>query len=210
MSVSSFHEILFPEDISYGSSGGPGFNTTVIELSSGHEQRNINWSQAKATYEVSQAIKTREQMSEILDFFYARHGKAYGFRFKDWMDYQLVEEVIAQGDGATAQFQVVKVYEPNGFPFVRPIRKLNPGTITVHVDAIDVTATSTIDNNTGLITLAAVPALNANVIVDGEFHVPVRFDTDDIKITHDDWELMSWPSIPLVEIKPRMTDGTII
>jgi hypothetical protein len=40
--------------------------------------------------------------------------------------------------------------------------------------------------------------------------VPVRFDIDEIKINHDDWELMSWPSIPLVEIKPRLPDGTII
>jgi uncharacterized protein (TIGR02217 family) len=75
-------------------------------------------------------------MEEILDFFYARNGKAYGFRFKDWMDYQLVHESIAVGDGVTKTFQVIKVYEPNGFPFVRPIRKLNPGTITVHLDVL--------------------------------------------------------------------------
>jgi uncharacterized protein (TIGR02217 family) len=210
--ISSFHDILFPEDISYGSSGGPGFNTTVIELTSGHEQRNINWSEVKATYDVSHGVKTRPQMQELLDFFYARWGKAYGFRFKDWMDFQLVEEVIAIGDGATKIFQVIKVYEPNGFPYSRPIRKLNPGTITVHVNSTLQTQPGqvSVDNSTGLITFVAAPAAGTNIIVDGEFHVPVRFDTDDIKITHDDWELMSWPNIPLVELKPRSSDGTII
>lgn len=208
----SFHEILFPEDISYGSSGGPGFNTTVIELTSGHEQRNINWSEVKATYDVSHGVKVREQMEELLDFFYARWGKAYGFRFKDWMDYQLVAEPIAIGDGVTKVFQVTKTYEPNGFPYVRTIRKLNPGTITVHVgpDLMTQPAQVSVDNNTGLITFVAAPAVGAIITVDGEFHVPVRFDIDDVKISHDDWELMSWPSIPLVELKPRLPDGTII
>jgi uncharacterized protein (TIGR02217 family) len=94
---------------------------------------------------------------------------------------------------------------------VRPIRKLNPGTIIVHsTRAASPAGDVTVDNNTGLITFAAAPALAKNIIVDGEFHVPVRFDTDEIKINHDDWELMSWPSIPLVEIKPRLPDGTII
>jgi uncharacterized protein (TIGR02217 family) len=152
-------------------------------------------------------------MEELLDFFYARWGKAYGFRFKDWMDYQLVGEPIAAGDGATTQFQVVKTYEPAGFPYVRTIRKLNPDVpLIVHVDA-DLMAQPgdvTVDNNTGLITFAVAPLAGTTIIVDGEFHVPVRFDIDDISITHDDWELMSWPSIPLVELKPRLPDGTII
>jgi uncharacterized protein (TIGR02217 family) len=208
----SFHEILFPEDISYGSSGGPGFNTTVIELTSGHEQRNINWSEVKSKYDVSHGIKIRAQMEELLDFFYARNGKAYGFRFKDWMDYRLTLEPIGIGDGVKTQFQVIKTYEPQGYPYTRKIRKLNPGTIIVHVDAALMTqpAQVTVDNNTGLLTFAVAPLAGKTIYVDGEFHVPVRFDIDEVNITHDDWETMSWPSIPLVEIKPRLPDGTIV
>lgn len=208
----SFHEILFPEDISYGSSGGPGFNTTVIELTSGHEQRNINWSEVKAKYDVSHGVKIRTQMEDLLDFFMARNGKAYGFRFKDWMDYQLVSEPIAIGDGVTKVFQVIKTYEPQGFPYVRKIRKLNPDTITVHLAGALQTQPGqvSVDDNTGLITFVVAPPVEAEILVDGEFHVPVRFDIDEISITHDDWETMSWPSIPLVEIKPRLPDGTII
>jgi uncharacterized protein (TIGR02217 family) len=204
----SFHEILFPEDISYGSSGGPGFNTSVIELSSGHEQRNINWSEAKATYEASHGIKTRAQMEELIDFFWARRGKAFGFRYKDWADFQLDLEPIAVADGAKLAFQTIKTYEPAGYPYARIIRKLNPGTIVVRDNGAIVAPT--VDNNTGLITFAAAPLVGHIITVSGEFHVPVRFDIDDMKVTQDQFEVMSWPSIPLVEIKPRLPDGTIV
>ncbi len=35
----SFHDVRFPTDISYGSSGGPGFSTAIIEVDSGAEER---------------------------------------------------------------------------------------------------------------------------------------------------------------------------
>jgi uncharacterized protein (TIGR02217 family) len=49
-------------------------------------------------------------MDELTAFFYARRGPAYGFRFKDWNDYLLTQEVIAHGDGATTVFQITKTY----------------------------------------------------------------------------------------------------
>lgn len=208
--VASFHEIRFPEDISYGSSGGPGFNTTIIELSSGHEQRNINWSEVKANYECSHGIKTRLQMENLLDFFYARNGKAYGFRFKDWMDFQGTNEPIGTGDGVTRNFQTRKIYEPAGYPYYRKIRKIVPNTMTVFVNGN--VASFTVDNNTGLIFVngGLAPLVGDVITASFDFDVPVRFDIDEIKITHDMFETMSWPSIPLVEIKPRLPDGTII
>jgi len=34
-----FHEVRFPDDISYGSDGGPGYNTNIIEMDSGDGAR---------------------------------------------------------------------------------------------------------------------------------------------------------------------------
>lgn len=114
MEIQQFHEVRFPTDISYGSNGGPGFLTNILELASGHEQRNIEWSLAKAKYDVQYGIKTREQMQDVLDFFYARRGRGYGFRFKDWMDYQIPRQQIGTM-GSTqnvSTLQVFKRYEP--------------------------------------------------------------------------------------------------
>jgi uncharacterized protein (TIGR02217 family) len=206
MPLPSFHEVLFPEDISYGSSGGPAFNTTVIELTSGAEQRNINWSEVKANYDVSHGVKTREQMEDLQDFFYARRGKAYGFRFKDWADYTIEDQIIGIGNGTVQSHQAKKTYEPDsGYQYDRIIRKLVPGSVTISINNVVQPAhTVLVYNDTGLIRpTSPVPVGQIIRIVSAEFHVPVRFDIDEMKVQHDDFELMSWPSIPLVELKLR-------
>jgi uncharacterized protein (TIGR02217 family) len=203
MQIAQFHEVRFPEDISYGSSGGPGFKTTVIELASGHEQRNIDWSLARATYDASYGVKSREAMEDVLDFFHARRGKAYGFRFKDWMDFSMDRQVIGQVDtDGDVELQIYKRYEPlTAHYYDRPLLKLVPDTVHWWVngeaqDPIAISTTSGIISATGLLPNAVVEA-------QCEFDVPVRFNTDEMLVTHDDYELMSWPSIPLVELKPR-------
>ena len=207
MIIKDFHNVRFPEDISYGSSGGPGFKTTVIELASGHEQRNIDWSLARATYDAQMGVKGREQMEEVLDFFYARRGKAYGFRFKDWMDYRIPRQPIGFVNNINyIDLQIFKRYEPaTSFSYDRPILKIVPGTVKLWRAGEQIDLASAYTNvETGMVYgYAGNGHIGALVEIECEFDVPVRFDTDDIKITHDDWELMSWPSIPLVELKPR-------
>lgn len=207
MIIKDFHNVRFPEDISYGSSGGPSFKTTILELASGHEQRNIDWSLARANYDASYGIKTREQMEDVLDFFYARRGQAYGFRFKDWMDYSIDRQQIGvvAGDNKFT-LQIYKRYEPlTSFYYDRPILKLVPGSVKLWVNNVDRTNAfgTTIDNETGIVSTISNYTPGHVVEIECEFDVPVRFNTDDIQIAHDDWELMSWPSIPLIELKPR-------
>ena len=71
----SFHEVQFPCDISYGSSGGPEFSTDVVITHSGYEQRNINWSEARARYNVTHGVKTQSQLDVLIAFFRARCGR---------------------------------------------------------------------------------------------------------------------------------------
>jgi uncharacterized protein (TIGR02217 family) len=202
MPLPDFHNVIFPEDISYGSSGGPGFNTSVIELASGAEQRNVNWKQQRAEYDVSHGVKTRDQMEHLVEFFTARRGKAYGFRFKDWMDFTIDRQALNLTTGLTGTRQIYKRYEPEtDYFFDRPITKIMPGTASIWIDgALVGDPDSILDYDTGIITVG-----NGSVCeIECEFHVPVRFDTDTMKISHDDWEQMSWPSIPLVELKARI------
>ena len=84
----AFHAIRFPDKIAYGVTGGPTFRTTVIELLSGHEQRNIGWSHPRSEWDCGHGIKTQAELDEVRAFFYAREGRAHGFLFKDWADYK--------------------------------------------------------------------------------------------------------------------------
>lgn len=204
-------DILFPTLISYGSSGGPKFRTTVFSADSGYEQRKINWRYTRAEYNVSHGIKTQAQMDELTNFFMVVRGRAYGFRFKDFGDFRINAQVIGKGDGETRSFQLVKTYtfmQPESgqsFVFERKIIKPDWDTVAgVTLDGVVKSSPSdyTVDYSTGLITFTAAPAKNIEIRVgSAEFHVPVRFDTDHLDTVHEFWNTQSWSNIPLVEVR---------
>lgn len=198
----AFDEVRFPEHISYGSSGGPQFFTTVLELTSGYEQRNVNWSQRKSRYNVAHGIKSRADMDELLAFFHARQGRARGFRYKDWGDYFLTDQVIGVGDDVTQQFPIVKTYSSGSQTYTRLISKPVSGTLSGFTVDGDTPPSHSINYNTGIITFSSpIPTGQEIVIGSLEFDVPCRFDTDQMDVTQDFWLTQSWPNIPIVEIR---------
>lgn len=197
----SFVEIQFPADISYGSSGGPTFSTDVIEAFSGFEQRNINWSAARARYNVAHGVKTQSQLDELIAFFRARQGKAIGFRFKDWTDYQAVAQNIGTGNGSQTVFQLTKKYT-SSVTVTRVIKKpVNNSTLKIYLNAVLQSSGYTVNYTTGAVTFTTAPGSGVAVTADFEFDVPVRFDTDQLDAAIDDFGTRSWSDIPLVEVR---------
>jgi len=199
----AFVEVCFPTDIAYGSAGGPEYSTDIVITSGGYEQRNINWSQARAKYNVAHGVKTQAQLDALIAFFRARKGRADGFRFKDWSDYKVTAQVIGTGNGANKIFQLVKTYSSGGVNETRTIAKPVANTLKIYVNAVLKTAGTdyTLDSTAGKITFATAPASGAAVTADFEFDVPVRFDTDRLSATLDAYGVNSWNDIPLVEVR---------
>lgn len=195
----------FPEDISYGSSGGPTFKTFVYEGFSGVEQRGITWSEARHRYDVSHGVRDKTDMDTVRAFFYNMYGRGYGFRFKDWSDYELLDEVIGTGDGATAIFNITKTYTSGAYTYVRRIYKPIATGFIVKVNGVTKTITThyTLDSTLGIITFTGgnEPPAAQDVTVTGEFDVPVRFDVDQLSAQHDGYLTESWGSIQLVELR---------
>lgn len=196
----AFDEVRFPEAISYGSSGGPGFSTTVLQLSSGFEQRNVNWAATRARFNVSHGIKSRADMDALITFFRARQGRARGFRFKDWSDYTITNQTIGTANGVLQQFQIIKTYTSGSQTYTRTITKPVSGTLAFTVNG-GAPGAHTVNYNTGVITFSSAPATGDIVITTCEFDVPVRFDIDQMDVQHDFWETQSWPNIDLVEVR---------
>lgn len=194
----------FPDDISYGSGGGPEFKTYVFEGHSGVEQRHIAWTRDRARYDVAYGVRDNADMNVVRSFFYNCFGRATGFRFKDWADYTLNTEVIGTGDGVETVFPITKTYTTGALSYVRRIFKPVPGTIVVRVNGVTQTVTThyTVDTTTGIITFTGgnEPAMGHAVDVTCEFDVPVRFDTDSLKAVHEGFDTEQWGGIPLVEI----------
>lgn len=196
-----FLETQFPSDISYGSSGGPEYLTDIVISQNGYEQRNINWDQARARYNVAHGVKTSEQLDALIAFFRTCKGRARGFRFKDWNDFEASNEFIATADGSTNIFQLIKTYETGGNNEVRFIKKPVAGSVVVYVDSVEQTTGVSVNAQTGEISFVLAPDDGAEIRADFEFDVPVRFDTDTLSASLDAYGAHSWQDIPLIEIR---------
>src|SRR5579859_1035843 len=86
--VLMFHEIRFPTQISFHSSGGPERKTEIVTLGSGFEERNAVWANSRRRYNAGYGVRSLDDLHAALAFFEARLGRLYGFRFKDWSDYK--------------------------------------------------------------------------------------------------------------------------
>jgi uncharacterized protein (TIGR02217 family) len=216
MTIGGFVEDQFPPNISAGAKGGPQFSTSITKLSSGFEQRNINWARELMTWDISAGVKTAADFRAYQKFFYARRGKAVGFRFKDWSDYRVPfwehspgdldgVPVMFTTDGSTTHFQMVKTYTSGGITFSRKITKPVSGTVQVLHNGVQVfsPASWTVDTTTGIITLASgiYTTTGHTIAVASEFDVPVRFDTDELNATMNGNELVIWDAIPVVGLK---------
>jgi uncharacterized protein (TIGR02217 family) len=198
----AFIEVAFPSDIAYGSSGGPEYSTDIVITNGGYEQRNINWAQARAKYNVAHGVKTTAQLDALIAFFRARKGRAEGFRFKDWSDYKVSAQLIGTGNGSNKIFQLVKTYNSGGITETRTITKPVVGTLAVYVAGVlQAGAAYTLDSTNGKITFVTAPANGATITADFEFDVPARFDTDRLSATLDAYGVNSWSDIPIIEIR---------
>lgn len=200
----AFDEVRLPGCIERGAQGGPGFKTTILTLSSGFEKRNQEWSETRGSYDIGYGIKTTDDLDELIAFFYARRGRARGFRFKDWSDYILRKQPIGVGDAANDEYQLFKRYTSGGQDYDRILTKIVSDSELIYVnDVLQPNSNYTINYNSGLITFggAHIPGIGAIVSAAAEFDVPVRFDIDKLNITMQQFDQGAIPQITLVELK---------
>lgn len=195
-SLPAFSEERLPDDIALAASGGAEYSTSILTTICGHEQRNVNWLQARARYDLAPALKNSQQLETLISFFRAHKGRGIGFRFRDWADYNAYHELIALGDGVTTCFQLCKSYRSGGCTDVRFITKPCANSVQVFVDAHPLEFTC--DYTTGVITCMQPPAIASKITASFEYDIPVRFDSDflDLELAHQ-----GRISIPIIEIK---------
>lgn len=190
MTLAAFDEVQLPTNLAAGAKGGPGFSTRVVQTGSGYEYRNAMWSVGLARYNIGHGLKHEADMIALIAFFRARQGKARGFRFKDWSDYQATSQPIFQNpDG---DYQLAVQYFDSVNPVTRWISKPVVGTVTFSEPGIS------LDYTTGICTGGV---LDGTQTWSGQFDVPVRFDTDQMEYTTHFFDVLEWAQIPLVEVR---------
>lgn len=182
----------FPDDVSYGSAGGPGFSTTIAEARSGHETRNIEWSQARARFNAALGVRSQQQLDDVLTLYRVAHGRAHGFRYKDWSDFRVTgTQGILIATGVAGTYQMYKRYSFGGLTYDRLIQKPVAASIVLLGGG-----TADVDGATGLVSNIAGTVTGWT----GEFDVPVRFDSDEFSASIDNFETYNG-SIDLLEIR---------
>lgn len=202
--MSAFHEVSLPLPFALGASGGPERRVDIVALASGREVRNTPWAHGRRRYDIGGAVRTLDELHDLIAFFEARRGRLHGFRFRDPFDCKScrpsraptpADQAIGTGDGARTAFQLRKAYGD----YERPILKPVAGSVRVALDG-DETAAFTLDATTGVVTLAAAPAAGVAVSAGFLFDTPVRFDAERLDLSFDAFAAGRALSVPLVEI----------
>lgn len=206
----SFDEVQFPLRTGFGSGGGPAFSTEVVTVDGGYERRNQNWSQARRHFDAATGLRSAADVATLLTFFHARAGRARGFRLKDWSDFTSAsdgtatavysDQVIGTGNGTATQFQLKKNYSSGSISHARDIRKPVAGSVSIGTSGTNVPSGWSVNTTTGIVTFAAAPGTASSITAGFIFDVPVRFDTDTLSVTAEDF-LRYRASIPLIEVR---------
>lgn len=178
----------FPGCVSFGFTSEPIYLVSVIERASGVETRNRSWSRPLHRYTATLGPRVEADVQEALEFYHAVGGRAYGFRFKDAVDYlscrigevptMLDQPLYLVAGYSPVSYQLVKEYTVGARTQQREIYKPVQGTILIADNGVLKTENThyTVDYTTGLVELNFTPA--GALTWGGEFDVPVRFDSE--------------------------------
>lgn len=206
--VQAFHDVRFPLELGFDAVGGPEFATQVAVLASGHEQRNVQWAQARLTYDAGLGVRSEEDLAALVAFFRARRGRGFAFRLRDPLDFssggigqppRATDQLLGEGDGSAVRFQLVKRYGFEGAEEVRRITRPDSGSVLVSVDGELVAGWRLEDG--GVLHLDAPPPAGAEVRAGFLFDVPVRFAVDRLDVSLSGVRSGEVPTVPLVEVR---------
>ena len=176
------HRAVFPSpSIIYGTTGSPlaEWETEVIENDGGYRHAFQNREQAIGKWDVGSFTYNLEEWEYLLNFFIDKRGSAIAFRYKDWSDFEAINQQIGVGNGTNTIFQLQKTY----LDYDRLINKPVSGTVKIYLNGVLQASGFSVDHETGVITFSSAPASGVVITSDFEFDVRVRFETDDLPAT---------------------------
>jgi uncharacterized protein (TIGR02217 family) len=208
----AFHDVRFPANLSFGAQGGPERRVEIVALANGHEERNAPWKHARRRYDAGLGLRSLDDLAQVVAFFEARGGALHGFRWKDWSDYcsglpsapvTPTDQFLGEGDAIGRSFALRKAYRSGGSTYWRPVTRPVAGTVVVAVGGVPEQEGIDwqVDLATGVVTFLEAPAAGADITAGFEFDVPVRFDTEAIRVQVSSFSAGEAPSVPVVEVR---------
>lgn len=177
----------------------PIWSTTVKRTVGGREYRAANWSyplyERKLNYEVLRQDATLQEYEQLLGFINARKGSFDTFLFLDTWDRQVTAQVFAVGDGATAQFQLVRSWGG----VVEPVFGI-VATPQIFVDGVLQSSGVTVSAE-GVVTFTAAPAAAAVLTWTGTYYWRCRFLKDSYEFSEMLYGLHELQGLSFITVK---------
>ena len=125
--MQAFDDVPYPLALGRDAAVAPEFSTSVAVTASGHERRASQWSDARLRFDVGPGVRSEEELGTLIAFFRARKGRAFGFRFRDWGDFEATDQQC-HAVSATV-FQLVKRYPSGPVVEIRTITRPVSGSV---------------------------------------------------------------------------------
>lgn len=208
-SLEGFDDVAFPLALARGSEGGPEFSTAIVETASGREQRNQNRAAARLRFNAARGVRSAADRDLLLDFFYARRGRARAFPLRDWADYKScpaaqavspTDQLLGHGDGVRRRFPLVKRYGAGTGSYLRRITLPLVDSLRVVLEGFEVTGGWTVDRQAAELVFDSAPAEGVELRAGFLFDVPVRFDSDRLEVAWLAPGGHEIAEVPLVEV----------
>lgn len=193
----NFHDVSLPRFIEIFAIGKPEFTTSCATTLSGREARRSDRESARQKYIIKNCRLSESQFNQFNNFFRARRGRNFAFRFRDYADYKVSNQLIATGKNIQ-EFSLFKLYEDAVAPYYRIITKPVVGSVKLYID--NNPAEANIDYNNGKVQLATQLAVNQSLTADFKFDVPVRFCEDSFEYNHFADGSIELSKVELIEV----------
>jgi uncharacterized protein (TIGR02217 family) len=201
----SWLDIPFPPRIAFGIECDPEWQTVIATTASGYESRNLNWSQARHSYDASFAIRTAADHAEVREHFHMARGRTHSWPLLDPTDHEcaLSDGVVTEPTPGT--FQLHKRYGSGAYAYDRKITR--PFDVSIYLSSVLLGESDyELDEATGLVTIADSDADVATLTWTGQFYVPCRYDTARLPVRLEtrganDAYLVRSEGIPIVEVR---------
>lgn len=204
--MNAVKNLRFEPPIGFQTSGGPGWSTEVISLSSGREVRNAVRATSLRRWQIAGVPATQADVSGIVRFFNARGGRHEGFRFRDpfgWTSatgeeaVSPLDQLLGMGDGENTEFQLVL---DEGAVVKRVITRPVATSVRIAVDGVE-TSAFTLNDQTGRIMFDIAPSVGAALTAGFEYDLPVRFDSDTLDLSAPVYGAFQLVQLALTEIQ---------
>lgn len=183
----AFVEQRLLDNVAYGFRGGPTFYTNARKLRNGARVAEALRSRPLYRFVAPYQNIEKDDHKLVIAAFNACQGMAHSFRFKDWSDYEAINEFVAVATGVPQTVQLKKYYSFGTLTTERIIRKLVAG--TYGLSAVTPPTAVSFNANTGEVTFTGT--IGQTVYWSGEFDVPVHFANDEMLWDYNDFDALT-------------------